>query len=844
MNKEKKLKKKSQVKEIVNEVIRMFNNIKIDESAINFTVETFLDREISQNQEELFESIIPYITDYFIGDEEDDLNSNDDKDIEDVLLNIDNLSLVNNLDFNKKIQSWSSTKKSKLLVLMISKQMDDIGVFTKQSKKEEEKSKKLAKPISIIEIIQREQEEQENMKKFNIDLVKRGQFYVLKYRERFSMSREDREKQKSKLEEKKLKKELKEIELNKKRVAEFEVDEKTSQPLIPIKVHSTESTKRSGDFSIRVSDISIAFGGLSLLAEAELSIFPGRRYGLVGRNGIGKTTLLRKIAKREFKIPKQVTISLVEQEVVGDDRTALEHVLSSDIEREELLKEAQYIEELLEQNENKDNTDNNESDESIVHLNKKEVDFHQKRLIKVYQRLGEIDADSAQAQAGSILKGLGFEQDMQLKTTKELSGGWRMRVSLAQAIFSNPDVLLLDEPDNFLDLPGMIWLEDYLVNKWENSLVVVSHSRGFINSISTDIIHFYNKKLHYYKGNYDSFEKTRTEQMINQNRKFEKNKIQRKHIQSYIDRFRVRASTAKMAQSRIKLLNKIGTVNPVIGDKSIKFSFVYEIEPITPPVIQCLNITFGYFTKEELMDGELNQNSNENSNENPNQNSIENSNGNLIQKLSKEFQLTKEQKERVLLENVDLNIDLSSRIAIVGPNGLGKSTLLKLIDGTLEPISGSIFRNPKVKVFRFAQHFVDQMDMKQTPVEYLHEMFPSTPLIDLRKKLGSFGLSGDVVFQKIRTLSGGQKSRVLLASILLHKPQILLLDEPSSYLSIEAVDALIHALNQFEGGIILVTHDERLISHVCDSIFIIQNKRCEFFDGDFEDYKDTFRRKF
>ncbi|EGG16728.1 ABC transporter-related protein [Cavenderia fasciculata] len=521
---------------------------------------------------------------------------------------------------------------------------------------------------------------------------------------------------------------------------------------------------------IHVENFSLSYGKMDLIINGDLHLNFGRKYGLIGRNGTGKTTLLRHIASREIDIKNNLSILHVEQEVNGTEQTVIDCVLEADIERERLLKEEKRLNAL---------PDNERANYS-------------EKIRDIYERLNVIDAHTAESRAAAILAGLGFTDEMQQQATKQFSGGWRMRVSLARALFIQPDVLMLDEPTNHLDLFACLWLESYLIN-WGRTLVIVSHHRDFLNSVCTDIIHLNNKKLDYYKGNYSTFEQTRHDRLRSQQKAFDAQQQQRKHIQTFIDRFRYNAKRAKMAQSRIKQLEKMDVISEVLDDPTVTLSFL-EVDPLTPPILQLQDVAFGY------------------------------------------------KPENLLLKNLNLGIDMNSRVALVGANGVGKTTLLRLLSGELEETSGNVIRHGKLKFARFSQHFVDQLDLSKSPLDNFLAKYPGTSPQVARSHLGRFGLSGDLALRTVNTLSGGQKSRVVLCQIAFTKPHILLLDEPSNHLDIDTVDALIQALNEFQGGILMVSHDERLINLVCDEIWYFdgdddQPKQVLQFEGDWDDYK-------
>ncbi|KAM7279333.1 hypothetical protein ACFE04_006467 [Oxalis oulophora] len=534
---------------------------------------------------------------------------------------------------------------------------------------------------------------------------------------------------------------------------------------------------------IHMENFNVSVGGRDLIVDGAVTLSFGRHYGLVGRNGTGKTTFLRHMAMHAIDgIPQNCQILHVEQEVVGDKTTALQCVLNADVERTQLMDEEADL--LLQQRELEYLAENGKV-ENGASVDKDAIST---RLAEIYKRLELIDADSAEARAATILAGLSFTPEMQRKPTKTFSGGWRMRIALARALFIEPDLLLLDEPTNHLDLHAVLWLESYLV-KWPKTFIVVSHAREFLNIVTTDILHLQNQKLTAYKGDYDTFERTRIEQVKNQQKAFEANERSRAHMQTFIDKFRYNAKRASLVQSRIKALDRLGYVDEVVNDPDYKFEFPTPEDRPGPPIISFSDASFGY------PGGPL------------------------------------------LFKNLNFGIDLDSRIAMVGPNGIGKSTILKLISGELQPISGTVFRSAKVRIAVFSQHHVDGLDLSSSPLLYMMKCFPGVPDQKLRAHLGSFGVTGNLALQPMYTLSGGQKSRVAFAKITFKKPHILLLDEPSNHLDLDAVEALIQGLMLFQGGILMVSHDEHLISGSVDELWVVSEGRATPFNGTFGDYK-------
>lgn len=526
------------------------------------------------------------------------------------------------------------------------------------------------------------------------------------------------------------------------------------------KIHSNKEPR-----DVSCSGINLNVGAYKLLEDATLKLSRGRRYGLIGRNGSGKTTLLRAIEEFEIQdLPKEMQIMHIEQEVPADDKTAIELILSTDIEREALLKEEKEI---------------------LADTNNKSLD----RLHTIHSRMEEIDVEGAVSRVSLILHGLGFTTEMQKMTTKEFSGGWRMRLALARSLFIQPDLLLLDEPTNHLDLHAVLWLEKYLMD-YEKTILVVSHDRRFLNEVCTDIIHLDQQKLTTYKGDFDSFEKVLKEKQDAQQKKYEAQQKQKVQAEKYINRFKA-SSRAQMVQSKIKQLKKVEYVEEVTEESVFSFEISSPDEEKSP-YISAENISFAYPEKE-----------------------------NIINKMS-------------------FNLDADTRIALVGKNGSGKSTFLKILEGELEPTEGYISKNSKIKVAKFSQHHVDHLDLKQTALEFMQSKFPDAEKQILRTHLGGLGLSGELAVQPIFTLSGGQKSRIMFAMISYMKPHILLLDEPTNHLDIETVEALIEALRTYVGGVLIVTHDQHLIESLEAEIWVVENNQIKKFRGDFEEYRSLW----
>lgn len=553
---------------------------------------------------------------------------------------------------------------------------------------------------------------------------------------------------------------------------------------------------------ITIENFSVSARGKELLKNTSVKISHGKRYGLVGPNGMGKSTLLKLLAWRKIPVPKNIDVLLVEQEVIGDDKTALEAVVSANEELVKLREEVASLNSVSTagDDENGDSYDDNNVGEKLTEL---------------YEKLQLLGTDTAEAQASKILAGLGFTKDMQDRATRSFSGGWRMRISLARALFVQPTLLLLDEPTNHLDLRAVLWLEEYLC-RWKKTLVVVSHDRDFLNTVCNEIIHLHDLKLHFYRGNFDDFESGYEQRRKEMNKKFEiydkqmkaakrsGNRVQQEKVKD-----RAKFVASKEASKNKGKAKAAEDDTPVEAPKkwrdySVEFHFPEPTE-LTPPLLQLIEVSFSY----------------------PNR---------------KDFRLS----------NVDVGIDMGTRVAIVGPNGAGKSTLLNLLAGDLVPTEGEVRRSQKLRIGRYSQHFVDLLTMDETPVQYLLRLHPDQEGFSkqeaVRAKLGKFGLPSHNHLTPIVKLSGGQKARVVFTSISMSKPHILLLDEPTNHLDMQSIDALADALDEFTGGVVLVSHDSRLISRVCDNeenseIWVVEDGTVKSFPGTFEEYKEELQRE-
>lgn len=538
------------------------------------------------------------------------------------------------------------------------------------------------------------------------------------------------EKAERKLRAKQDKKEFKTVEYESSRLLD-QPDEQLSYEEFFMAVNPLQlgSDSQSKSKDIKVDGIDISIGGKRILSDTNLTLAYGRRYGLVGQNGIGKSTLLRALSKREVAIPTHISILHVEQEVTGDDTPALQAVLDADVWRTHLLREQEKItKELAEIEAERSSLADTSGDAAKLDQQREGLDI---TLSDVQAKLAEMESDKAESRAASILAGLGFSHERQQFATKTFSGGWRMRIAIARALFCEPDLLLLDEPSNNLDVPSITFLSNYL-QTYPSTVLVVSHDRAFLNEVATDIIHQHSERLDYYKGaNFTSFYATKEERRKTAKREYENQMAQRAHLQAFIDKFRYNAAKSSEAQSRIKKLEKMPVLEAPESEYLVHFKFP-EVEKLSPPIIQMSNVSFGY------------------------------------------------SKDQPLLKNVDLDVQLDSRIGIIGPNGAGKTTTLKLLIGALSPTSGLISANPRLRIGFFAQHHVDALDMNMSAVTFMAAKYPGRSDEEYRRHLGAFGITGMTGLQKMGLLSGGQKSRVAFACLGLTNPHILVMDEASS----------------------------------------------------------------
>jgi ATP-binding cassette subfamily F protein 3 len=519
------------------------------------------------------------------------------------------------------------------------------------------------------------------------------------------------------------------------------------------------------------NEVTLQRGPKVLLEKITLTIFAKQKIGLIGRNGCGKTSLFALLLKKlepdhgSLNIQPGLQIATLSQEVPHTALPAIQYVIEGDVELAKL------------------NT-------QLLHAEQND-DFH--AVAQIHSQLFEIGGYSAKARAGQLLHGLGFAADEYEKPVNEFSGGWRMRLNLAQALMCHSDLLLLDEPTNHLDLDAIVWLENWL-SKYPGTLILISHDQDFLDNTVTTIFHIENKTINIYTGNFSGFEEQRASRLAQKAATYEKQQNQITHITSFVDRFRAKASKARQVQSRIKALEKIKRVAAVTFDEPFSFSFK-QIKKLTPPILGLEKISFGY---------------------NP---------GKLI------------------LNNISFTINPGERIGLLGKNGLGKSTFLKLLAGNILPLSGDMIKNKSLKIGYFAQHQIEQLDLSASPLEQLLRISPSSSEQMLRNFLGQFNFRGEMVRQSITNFSGGEKARLVLAILVLQEPNLLLLDEPTNNLDLDMKKALLLALQDFQGALILVSHDRYLLRATVDELFLINDQKITLFEGDLEDYRDWLLTK-
>jgi len=511
-----------------------------------------------------------------------------------------------------------------------------------------------------------------------------------------------------------------------------------------------------------INDLVYRVAGRTLFDRATVAVADGHRVGLVGRNGTGKSTLLRLIRGETaidggaITVRANARVGEVSQDAPGGERSVLDTVLEADRERTALLAESETA-----------------------------TDPH--RVAEIHTRLADIGAHAAPARAATILNGLGFDHEAQGRACDTFSGGWRMRVALAQALFAEPDLLLLDEPSNHLDIEARLWLADYL-RTYRYTLLLVSHDRELLNAVCNQIVHIDQGKLVAYAGNYDRFERTRRERAERQAAMQTRQIAERKRIQAFVDRFRAKASKARQAQSRIKLLEKMEPIVPMAEEVPVEFAFPSP-DKLPPPLITMDRASVGYAAGTPV------------------------------------------------LQKLDLRIDMDDRIALLGQNGNGKSTFIRLVADRLKPLGGTVRKSGKLRVGYFSQQQEEELDLDGTPFEHMRRLMPDAPPTKVRAQLGRFMFSGPKADQTVRSLSGGEKTRLLFALMTRDAPHVLLLDEPTNHLDMDSRTALVEALNEYEGAVILVSHDAHLVRLVADRLWLIANGTCTPFEGDLDDYE-------
>ncbi|MEW6452231.1 MAG: ABC-F family ATP-binding cassette domain-containing protein [Pseudomonadota bacterium] len=516
---------------------------------------------------------------------------------------------------------------------------------------------------------------------------------------------------------------------------------------------------------LSIEDLSVRIAGRLLIEGADVRIPDGSRLGLVGRNGSGKSTLFNVITGQaaaeqgEIGIPPRWRVGRLAQEAPNGPESLIDVVLKADVERTKLLEQAET--------------------EQDPHL-----------IGEIYARLNDMGAYAAPAKAASILAGLGFSEEDQQRPCSEFSGGWRMRVALAAVLFSEPDLLLLDEPTNYLDLEGTLWLQDHLA-KYPRTMIVISHDRDLLDTSVNFILSLENKNLTLYKGGYSDFERLRNERLMLDQKHAKKQEAQRKHLQAFIDRFKAKATKARQAQSRVKMLEKMGPISAMVLDDVTPIRIPEPEKLLSPPIIAIDDANVGY------------------------------------------------EPGSPVLRDLTLRIDNDDRIALLGSNGNGKSTLVKLIADRLAPFDGTVTRAAKLKIAYFAQHQLDELHAEDSVYDHMRRLLPDAPESKVRAAAGGLGFSGQTADTKVEKLSGGEKARLALGLATWGGPHLLILDEPTNHLDIDSRSALIEAINDFSGATILVSHDRHLLDACADRLWLVAGGRVKAFDGDLDDYRRT-----
>src|SRR3954463_5503370 len=514
---------------------------------------------------------------------------------------------------------------------------------------------------------------------------------------------------------------------------------------------------------LSITDISVRIAGRLLIDHGSAQIVPGARVGFVGRNGVGKSTLFSAIRGElpieagAIAIPPRWRIGSLAQEAPDGPESLIEIVLKADLERDALLREAE-----------------------TAH------DPH--RIAEIQTRLVDIEAHSAPARAAAILDGLGFSTADQARPCQEFSGGWRMRVALAATLFAAPDLLLLDEPTNYLDLEGTLWLEEHLAN-YPRTVIVISHDRDLLDTSVDQILHLDRGKLTLYRGSYSSYEEQRATKEMLDAKHLKRQEAERKRLQAFVDRFKAKASKARQAQSRVKMLEKMKPVAALVQQDVQEIHFPAPQKILSPPIIAVDNASVGYDPKHPV------------------------------------------------LNRVTLRIDNDDRIALLGANGNGKSTLVKLLAGRLAPFSGKITRADKISIAYFAQHQLDELNEDGSPYDHVRKLMPDAPETKVRGRAGAIGFSGKAGDTPVKSLSGGEKARLLLGLATFFGPNMIILDEPTNHLDIDSRAALAEAINEFPGTVIMVSHDRYLIEACADQLWVVADQTVTTFDGDLDDYR-------
>ncbi len=515
------------------------------------------------------------------------------------------------------------------------------------------------------------------------------------------------------------------------------------------------------------SDLTLRRGSKALLESASFSIHPGQNVGVTGANGVGKSTLFSLIRGElhqdtgNFSIPPAWVIAHVQQETPATDQSALNYALEGDTEYVSLRQQLEHAD--------------------GAHLG------------ELHARLDAIDGYTAESRAATLLHGLGFKPDQIHNPVSSFSGGWRMRLNLAQALMCRSDLLLLDEPTNHLDLDAVIWVQDWLKN-YRGTLLLISHDREFLDAICTNIAHIEHSRLTLYTGNYSTFEITRAEKLAQQQSAYEKQKREREHMQKYVDRFRAQATKARQAQSRLKALERMQVISAAHVDSQFHFSF-RDPEKLPDRLLHVREARLGY-------------------------------------------------ADKTIIEKVELQIFPSDRIGLIGPNGAGKSTLIKFLAGQLPAQAGESWQAPDLKIGYFAQHQLEQLKVDQSPLQHLRDMDKQAREQDLRNFLGGFAFQGTRVEEAIAPFSGGEKARLALALLIYQRPNLLLLDEPTNHLDLDMRLALSMALQEFKGAMVIVSHDRHMLKTVTDKLLLVDSGKAVEFDGDLDDYAAWLQNRF